>query len=132
MKKHLISAISKLTLGLLLFTGLAVNNVHATGINPTQTTGEIKFLGTSEDAILFKVTYDNPMGDRFSVIVLDEDGTQLFQEVYTDKKFEKRFKLPKTDKSKLTFIIRNFKNADLKQNFEIDTHVIENVVVTKL
>ncbi|HTQ27302.1 MAG TPA: hypothetical protein VMI35_04205 [Puia sp.] len=133
MKKHFISAISKLTLGVLLFTCVAATNVQAaSGNEPNAKTGEIKFIGTSDDAVLFKVAYDNPTGAKFSVIVLDEDGTQLFQEVYNDKKFEKRFKLPKMDMTRLTFIIRNFKDADLKQNFEIDTHLVEDVVVTKL
>jgi hypothetical protein len=75
---------------------------------------------------------DNPTGGKFSVIVIDEEGNQIFQEIYTDKKFDKRFKLPKAEKNKLTFVIRNFKTADVKQTFEINTKYVEDVVVTKL
>ncbi len=132
MKKQFISAIAKLTLGAFLFTLVTSTNVHATGINPADRTADVKYIGTSEDAVLFNVSFDNPDGKKFSIIVLDEDGSPLFQEVYTEKKFNKRFKLPKADRNKLTFVIRDYKGADLKQTFEINTRFVEDVVVTKL
>jgi uncharacterized lipoprotein YajG len=132
MKKQFLSAISKLTLGALLFTLVASTNAHATTLNPTDKAADVKYLGSSDDAMLFNVSFDNPDGKKFSIIVLDEDGSQLFQEVYTEKKFSKRFKLPKADKNKLTFVIRDFKGADMKQTFEINTRFVEDVVVTKL
>jgi hypothetical protein len=126
------SAISKLTLGVLLFTGVAVTETQAAIINPGEKTTEVKYIGTSEDAVIFNVSVDNPTGGKFSVIVMDEEGNQIFQEIYIDKKFDKRFKLPKAEKNKLTFVIRNFKTADVKQTFEINTKYVEDVVVTKL
>ena len=132
MKKRIISAISKLTLVSLFFVTAATVAAHPNVSYPAEKNAEVKYLGTSEDAIVFNVAFDNPGGNKFSVIVLDEDGSQLFQEVYTSKKFDKKFRLPKTDKTKLTFIIRNFKDADLKQTFEINTSFVENVVVTKV
>jgi hypothetical protein len=130
MKKRFMSAISKLTLGVLLFT--AATTVNAATVNPGDKITEVKFVGTSEDAVVFNVTVDNPTGGKFSVIVLDEEGTPIFQEIYSDKKFDKRFKLPKSEKNKLTFVIRNFKTADIKQSFEINTKYVEDVTVTKL
>ena len=125
------SAISKLTLGVLLFTA-AVCTVHAATVNPGDKITEVKYVGNSEDAVFFSVTVDNPTGGKFSVIVLDEEGNAIFQEIYSDKKFDKRFKLPKSEKNKLTFVIRNFKTADIKQSFEINTKYVEDVTVTKL
>jgi hypothetical protein len=132
MKKRVMSAISKLTLGVLLFTSVAVTETQAATINPGDKITEVKYIGTSDDALLFSVSVDNPTGSKFSVIVLDEEGNQIFQEIYTDKKFDKKFKLPKSEKNKLTFVIRNFKTADVKQTFEINTKYVEDVVVTKL
>jgi len=132
MKKRVMAAISKLTLGVLLFTGVAVTEVQAATINPGEKNTEVKYVGVSGDAVLFNVSVDNPTGSKFSVIVLDEDGTKIFQEIYTDKKFDKRFKLPKSEKNKLTFVIRNFKTADVTQTFEINTRFVEDVIVTKL
>ncbi|HTQ64430.1 MAG TPA: hypothetical protein VMI12_06505 [Puia sp.] len=132
MKKRFMSVISKLTLGVLLFTGAASTAAKAAGHYPGDKVPVVKYLGTSEDAVLFNVSLENPTGTKFIVMVLDEDNTPLFQEVYTDKKFDKRFKLPKSEKNKLTFVIRNFKDADIKESFEINTHYVEDVVVTKL
>ncbi len=129
MKKRFISAISKLTLGVLLFTA---TGVHAATVNPADKVAEVKYVGTSEDAVVFNVTVDNPTGAKFNVQILDEDGTQIFNEIYSDKKFDKRFKLAKSDKHKLTFVIRNFKDVDVKQSFEISTRYTEDVVVNKL
>ena len=126
------SAISKLTLGILLFVGTATTEVQAANNNPGEKNIEVKYIGASEDAVIFNISVDNPSGSKFSVIILDEDGNQLFQEIYTDKKFDKRFKLQKPDKHKLTFVVRNFKSADVKQTFEISTKYVEDVVVTKL
>jgi len=132
MKKRFMSAISKLTLGALLFTGVASTEAKAAGNYPGDKVPAVKYLGTSADAVLFNVSVDNPAGTKFIVTLLDEDNTPLFQEVYTDKKFDKRFKLPKSEKNKLTFVIRNFKDADVKESFEINTQYVEDVVVTRL
>jgi hypothetical protein len=131
MKKTIISAISKLTLGVVLCT--ASIGVHAQSLNNSdEKNAQIKYLGVSEDAIVFNVAYDNPNGSKFSIAVLDQDGTPLFQEVYSDRKFDKHFKLPRTDNDKVTFVIRNFRDADFKQSFGINTHITEDLVVTKV
>ncbi len=132
MKKQFISAISALTLGVLLsVAAVTTTQAQSTIGNPNEKTAEVKYLGVTDDALFFNVSFENPNGGKVSVIVLDEDGIQLFQEVYTDKKFDRRFKLPKLEKNKVTFVIRNFKDTDVKQSFEINTRLVEDVVVTK-
>lgn len=131
MKKSIISAISKLTLGIALTTGAGAVHAQSSVISADKN-AEIKYLGTSNAEMLFNVAYDNPNGNKFSVILLDQDGTSLFQEIFTDKKFDKRFRLPLTDKERVTFVIRNFKDVELKQSFDINTRVTEDFVVTKV
>jgi hypothetical protein len=132
MNRQIKMGFAKLSLAIVLLTGSALvsysNPVH----DPIEKRAEIKYLGTVDDAVIFDVVFDNPNGGKFSVTVLDETGNQLFQEVYSDKKFDKKFKLPKSDRNKLTFVIRNYKDTDMKQSFEINTHYTEDVVVTKL
>jgi hypothetical protein len=131
MKKAIISTISKLTLVIAL--GATFMSVHAQSvIPPVDKTADIRYLGATGENLLFNVTYENPNGSKFSVIVLDQDGTPLFQEVYSEKKFDKRFRLPKAENRKVTFIVRDFKDADLKQSFEIDTRITEELEVTKV
>ena len=123
---------AKLSLAIALLTTTVMVGYSTPKNDPIGKTAEIKYVGSIDDAIVFSVLYDNPNGGKFSVSVFDESGNQLFQEVYSDKKFNKKFKVPKSDKNKLTFVIRNYKDADLRQSFEINTHYTEDVVVTKL
>jgi hypothetical protein len=131
MKKQLMSTISKVTLGILLLTGVSAISAKAAAVDPGDR-AVVKYLGTAPDAILFRVSVDNPTGSKFSIIILDENGNEMFQEVYSDKNFEKRFRLPKSDEQKLTFVIRDYKEPDIKQAFSINTHFVEDVDVTKL
>ena len=132
MKRPIMSAISKLTLGVVLFTGALSASAQTKFTSSTDKNAEVKYVGNSEDAVVFNVSYLNPSGGKFFVSVLDEDGSQLFQGAFSDQKFDKRFKLPKTDKHKLTFVIRNVKEIELRQTFEINTLYVEDVVVTKI
>jgi hypothetical protein len=136
MKKQFFSVISKLTLGILF--AIAVIAVQAQ--SPVQTAGEkgnpleVKYLGTQEDMIVFNVSYQNPSGGKFSIIVKDQDGSQLYQVVYNEKSFDKQFRLPRAEKNRVTFVIRNYKDADMARTFDINVNsrMVEDVAVKKL
>ena len=134
MKKQLFSAISKLTLSVVLIAGVAVAQAQTNGIAPNEKTAEIKYIGTSSEGVVFNVAFDNPTGNKFAVIVRDQDGGSVYQEMFSDKKFDKKFRLPKNTFDKLTFIIRTYKDNDLVQSFEINTntHTVEDVEVKKV
>jgi len=94
---------------------------------------EVKYTGIDLNNLLsFKVKYSNPTGSTFNLIVLDEAGEPLFKSYYTDKVFDKTFKLPKSEVSKITFVIEDGKN-DVKEKFTINikTNVTEEVTVSK-
>jgi hypothetical protein len=133
MKKQIMTTIAKFTAaGLLLFT-VATTNAQTTTSASTDKNAEVTYVGTQEDVILFNVSVANPNGNKFSIIVTDNEGNQLFEEVYNDRKFDKRFRLPKSETGKLTFVIRNFKDAsDDVHSFAVSNHVVEDVVVTKV
>lgn len=129
---RVITAISKLTLGVLFMSAVAAGSAMAAPARQAGKNAEVKYLGSSNDAVIFDVTFDNPTGSKFIVTVLDEDGNEIFRAGYSEKKFDKKFELPKPDSGKLTFVINDSKDVDLKQSFEINTHEIESVVVTKI
>ncbi|HVZ24427.1 MAG TPA: hypothetical protein VG842_00125, partial [Sediminibacterium sp.] len=68
----------------------------------------------------------------FSLAVLDENGETLFKSFYGDKQFDKTFKLPKSEVSKLTFLIEDGKTST-REKFDVNikTQVIEDVTVSK-
>jgi hypothetical protein len=95
---------------------------------------EVKYIAGKDGDVLFNVVYNNGTGQRFSVIVLDEFGNQLYQNFFSDKKFDRKFKLadPESTNS-LTFIIHNYGDNSV-QRFRVDAsnRLIEEVEVKEV
>jgi hypothetical protein len=94
----------------------------------------VSFQGTKDDMVLFNVAFQNPSGDKFCLLIKDQDGNQLYQHVFKDKNFHQQFRLPGADKSQVAFIFRNYKQADITKTFQINvnSHLVEDVAVRKL
>ena len=109
----------------------ASNNKHYSVIDANKV--EVKYTGVDKyNQLTFNVKYSNPAGNTFNLVVLDENGEQLFKGYYGDKQFDKTFKLPKSEVSKLTFVIEDGKES-LKEKFDINikTRTYEDVIVSK-
>ncbi len=102
--------------------------------NSSASTAEVKYISGKEGEFFFNVIYNNTSGSRFSVVVLDGEGYQLFQSLYSDKNFDKKFKLADPEGlGKLTFIIRNFGDNSV-QRFEVNTNnrIVEDIEVKEV
>lgn len=94
---------------------------------------EVKYTGVDKyNQLSFNVKYSNPTGNTFTLTVLDESGEAIYKNFYGDKQFDKTFKLPKGEVSKLTFVIEDNKTS-YKEKFDVSvkTQVIEDVIVKK-
>lgn len=95
------------------------DNVATTRNNAA--TAEVKYIPGAEGQGLFNVLYDNAAGSRFSIRILDGDGNQLYHNIYTEKKFDKNFRLADPDSySKLVFVIQNLEDNTI-QRFEVES-----------
>ena len=97
-------------------------------------TAEVKYIAAKDGDGLFNVIYNNTAGSRFSIVVLDEFGDQLYQGFFTDRSFNRKFKLADPEiTSKLTFVIRNFGDNSV-QRFQVDatSQLVEDVQVTEV
>lgn len=95
---------------------------------------EVKYIPAAEGRGVFNVVYDNPAGSRFVLQILDRDGNQLYQNVFTDKKFAKNFQLADPDSyQKLVFVIHNLGDNSF-QRFEVEAtaHLVEEVKVQEV
>jgi hypothetical protein len=102
--------------------------------NTYASTAEVKYISGKDGEYLFNVIYNNTTGSRFSLIVLDAEGNQLFQRQYSDKKFDKKFKLADPDEfARLTFVIRNFGDNSV-QRWEVNANnkVVEDIEVKEV
>lgn len=97
-------------------------------------TAEVKYIGSNAGDPLFNVVYNNATGARFSLKVMDEQGSLIFQSFYTGKKFDKKFQVANAqDYGKLVFVIKNMEDGSV-QRFEVDsnTRLIEDVEVKEV
>lgn len=130
------ASIGRLMLGLiLLFTATSANaqsEPSGTVSGPDHIV--VKFLGAQDDLLAFSVSYENPQGNRFVVAIKDQDGNQLFQDVFRDKTFYKQFKLPKTDKDRIVFVFSDGHEAPVMKTFavNINSRLVQEVAIKKL
>ena len=128
---------NKIILAAFLLAGLAVRandnepNKDHTG---SASTAEVSYVGNQEGEPLFNVMYNNSTGARFSIRVMDSEGRQIYQGVFKERKFNKKFKVTNADNyGKLVFVIRNFQD-DSQQRFEVNsnTRVVEDILVKEV
>lgn len=138
MKKHSFKIFMKRIAGAAMVAMLISINTNAATIPADtaliETRAAVRYIGTDNGSYLFNVVYNNENGEKFSVRIADSGGNILFTQTYTDKKFDKRFRLLKQDiDGKLNFTIKNLKDNSA-QTFQVTTteQVVEDVVVTKV
>jgi hypothetical protein len=136
MKSLFKAAFGKLTFGTLFLLTVATANAQSTtpGASPATDSATVRYLGTQDDMLIFNVSYANPKGNKFLVAVKDQDGTQLYLNLFRDKSFYKQFKLPKTDKDKVIFVIRNGQDAPIVKTFavNVNSRFVQEVAIKKL
>jgi hypothetical protein len=134
--KPLFNAVySKLILGTIFVMALATARAQSAAAGDGQNEiAMVKYLGTQEDMIVFNVSYPNPEGSKFQLIVKDQDGSQIYQNSFNDKSFFKQFMLPKADKDRIVFVFRNGRDADIVKTFEVsvNSRYVREVAVKKL
>jgi len=100
--------------------------------DPIVKAASVKHISTTNDKIVFQLSLDNETGERFTVSIKDLSGNTLFQDTYSEKKFDKKYVFDKSESiGKLTFVLRSLKDNQT-QVFEINTtsRIVENVDVT--
>ena len=113
----------------------SVSGVSSTsGAGQSENEASVRYLGTQDDMLVFNVSYDNPEGNKFMLTVKDQDGSQLYQSLFWDKAFYQQFKLPKSDRDKIIFVIRNGERAPVVKtvSVNINSHFVQEVAVKKL
>ncbi len=94
----------------------------------------VQYIGTVDNALIFSVRLDNINGDKFTLVIRDENGHELYSREYNDKNFSRKIKLVKSDDvSRYSFVIKSV-NKELEQTYAVstETKIIDEVVVTKL
>jgi hypothetical protein len=109
------------------------------GINSKKTSSvteaqvSVKYQGTTENNIIFKVEFENPTSEKFSLIIKNDNGDVVYHQQFTDAHFSKSVFFQNTDAQiHPTFIIRTGANSEIVRQFEVNRTLTENTVVTSL
>jgi hypothetical protein len=137
MKPQLKAVLGKVILGTSLL--IALSTAQAQKVTPAPADGQsenamVKYLGTQEDMVVFNVSYNNPDGSRFLLIVKDQDGSPIYSNSFNDRSFYRQFRLPKTDKDRIEFVFRDGPAADVVKTFEINvsSRFVREVAIKKV
>jgi hypothetical protein len=99
-------------------------------INDEQVT--VKYVGTDDNRVVFQVQFENPTGEKFSLIIKNENGDVVFHKQFNGAHFTRNIYFENTDSEiEPTFIVRNANNEVVRQ-FHVVKTITENTTVTSL
>jgi hypothetical protein len=92
----------------------------------------VKYVGTNEDRVVFQVQFENPTGEKFALIIKNDNGDVVYHQQFNGTHFAKNVYFENTDgEIEPTFIIRNANNEVVRQ-FHVVKTITENTTVTSL
>jgi len=93
----------------------------------------VKYQGTTENNIIFKVEFENPTSEKFSLIIKNDNGDVVYHQQFSDAHFSKSVFFQNTDAQiQPTFIIRGANNNEIVRQFAVNRTLTESTVVTRL
>ena len=92
----------------------------------------VKYQGTSNNTVAFKVEFENPTGEKFSLIIKNDNGDVVYQQQFAGAHFSKNVYIADTDSDIYpTFVIRTG-NSEIVRQFQVVKTVTENTTATQL
>lgn len=92
----------------------------------------VKYVGTTDNKVVFQVAFENPTGEKFALIIKNDNGDVVYHQQFNETHFAKNVYFENTDADIApTFIIRNANNEIVRQ-FRVVKTVTENTTVTSL
>lgn len=127
-----------LTSVVVLVSNPMTSKANGGGINSKKTSlteeqVSVKYQGTSDNNIIFKVEFDNPTAEKFSLIIKNDNGDVVYHQQFTDAHFSKSVFFQNTDSEiHPTFIIRSSNGNEIVRQFAVNRTLTESTVVTRL
>jgi hypothetical protein len=92
----------------------------------------VQYVGTNDNSVVFRVTFENPTSEKFWLIIKNDAGEVVYRKQFNDAHFAKSVYFQKEESDiHPTFVIRNGENEVVRQ-FAVNRTVTENTVVTRL
>jgi hypothetical protein len=100
--------------------------------SPSEEQVSVKYLGTSNNSIIFKVEFENPTAEKFWLVIKNDNGEMVYHKQFSDAHFAKAVLFQNTESDiHPTFVIRTG-NTEIIRQFQVNKTLTENTVVTRL
>jgi hypothetical protein len=136
-KNHTVKVIAvALTAVLFLFGSPLTSKANGGGSKKyssiTEAQVSVTYQGVSDNSLVFKVDYDNTKGEKFRLIIKNDNGDVVYQQQFSDAHFSKTIFFRDTDTEiNPTFVIRSGNNEIVRQ-FQVNKIITETTVATGL
>ncbi|HUB59424.1 MAG TPA: hypothetical protein VL978_01915 [Puia sp.] len=92
----------------------------------------VTYQGVSDNSLVFKVDYENVSGEKFWLIIKNDNGDIVYQQHFNTPHFSKTIYFQNTDTDiNPTFVIRTGNNEIVRQ-FQVNKIITETTVVKGL
>src|SRR5215469_6708874 len=71
------------------------NNTKKAAFADDQVT--VKYIGTDESNVVFQVQFENPTGEKFSLIIKNDNGDVVFHQAFNETHFSKNVYFQNTE-----------------------------------
>ena len=134
--KNVTTTMSKLV-AIIAVVILSVASANATGKenNKKETPVEVKFLGNLNEQPVFQIQFDNATEEEILFVLRDAEGTVVYSEKFSGKKFSKKFQFEKADLSDLNVqleLVSKKTNETQAYTISKSTRTVDEVVVSRL
>jgi len=101
-------------------------------VSPTDKKVTVNYVGASNNSLVFHLEFENKTGEKFWLIVKNDVGDIVYENVYNDVHFSKNIRITEEESEmNPTFIIRT-SSEQVERKFSVKANVTENFVVTAL
>jgi len=107
-----------------------IGNAQSAGNDPVNRKATLTYLGTKDESSIVLLDVKNENSEKFSVVVLQKNGTVLYRENFSDKKLTKRFFIPRDIVSDVKIVVADEKEKN-REEFQLNTRVVEEVYFSK-
>jgi hypothetical protein len=137
-RNHAVKAIAvALTAAIVLVGNPLTTRANGGGKKSTSLTDaqvSVKYEGTKDNSIVFKVDFENPTGEKFWLIIKNDNGDIFYHQQFSETHFSKSVLFDNTDSDiHPTFVIRaGDSNSEIVREFQVSKTLIETTLATSL
>lgn len=101
-------------------------------ISPVDQAVSVTYIGATDNSLVFHMEFNNQAGQKFWLIIKNDNGEVVYQQAFKDAHFSKSIRLPKEDGEMHPVFVIKTSNEEVERRFVVNRKISEHIEVTKL